>query len=249
MYGANSDAKLSLKVMVNRKENKFLYAEAADVLLSFLTLPLGRIVKIMKKHYGDEAPTFGSLTSLYDGLENLDNVHFWTEGIKSILLHPRSSSDAECKSLKLDISDSPQLEYFVCESHICRSRFQSVSVYYDNGGGDCMKCLYNNRLIREEANTDSQTISCVDGVFTGSGASFFITDDLKIVPMGGLLQIVSHLGITDMSEAERMNITFDFFEVNLDPIFFYCIFGVMFNLFILNFFMHDIRSWICSRHR
>ncbi|EYU34023.1 hypothetical protein MIMGU_mgv1a0195142mg, partial [Erythranthe guttata] len=71
---ANKDVSFSLKVMINKDKNKVLFAlidaDFADVLLSFLTLPLGKIVKVLAKHYGEEedrAPVVGSLTSLYNG--------------------------------------------------------------------------------------------------------------------------------------------------------------------------------------
>ncbi|KAK4401659.1 hypothetical protein Sango_0906600 [Sesamum angolense] len=47
----SEDVKFSLRVMMNKEENKVLYAEVgssfADVLLSFLTLPLGTIVRLL----------------------------------------------------------------------------------------------------------------------------------------------------------------------------------------------------------
>ncbi|KAL8531521.1 hypothetical protein ACS0TY_008206 [Phlomoides rotata] len=80
--------------MLNKEKTKVLFAEAgsdfADVLLSFLTFPLGRIVKVLEKHYGDKAPVLGSITSLYKGLANLDTLHFSTSAAKQMLLHPKS---------------------------------------------------------------------------------------------------------------------------------------------------------------
>ncbi|KAK6134779.1 hypothetical protein DH2020_031449 [Rehmannia glutinosa] len=74
------DVKFTLKVMINKQKSKVLFAEAGsdfvDVLLSFLTLPLGRIVMVLNDHYGDKTPAIGSLTTLYKGLSNLDDVHF-----------------------------------------------------------------------------------------------------------------------------------------------------------------------------
>ncbi|KAH6780500.1 hypothetical protein C2S52_011737 [Perilla frutescens var. hirtella] len=208
----------SLKVMVNKQKTKVLFAEAdsnfADVLLSFLTLPLGRIVRILKKHYGDEAPAFGSLSSLYSSLANLDSVHFWSEGAKSILLHPRSSSDAPCKRLKLDISDSPPFEDFVCENYKHSSHsFESVSMYYDNVASCiyCHRCPVKREVAKEE---DTQIDLSNDGAFTVSTASFMIADDLQILSNAkGLLQIVAPLGVTDIDKARHMNVTFGFAEV------------------------------------
>ncbi|KAL8478266.1 hypothetical protein ACS0TY_030240 [Phlomoides rotata] len=93
-----SDAKeveFSLKVFVNKEKTKVLFAEAehdfADVLLSFLWLPLGKIVKILEKHYGENAPTIGSLNTLYNGLTNPENVTLWTQYGKYALNNPESA--------------------------------------------------------------------------------------------------------------------------------------------------------------
>ncbi|KAH6780497.1 hypothetical protein C2S52_011734 [Perilla frutescens var. hirtella] len=201
---ANKDVKLLLKVTVNKQKRKVLFAEVdgsfADVLFSFLTLPLAAIVRILKKHYGDEAtPAFGKL---------------------------EYSSDAECKRLKLEISDSPPSEEFVCPNNNCssrrrRRRFEGMYGYGIHDSDTCIPCTQNRtkRLIekrlaeRLSSEPYTQTVAR-DGVFTiSTAASFLITDDLQIVSNTGLLQIVPVLGNTDMDKAETMNITFGKAEV------------------------------------
>ena len=225
MSDAKKDIKFSLKATVNKKKGKVLFAQVdsafADVLLSFLTLPLGTIVKTLKKHHEDVLQEFGSLTSLYTGLANLDSVHFWGgEGAKSILLHPKSSFDADRQRLKLDISDSPPLEYFDCPKK-CRSfaRFKSISMYYDKPEY-CRYCG-SSPMNREVAKNEVQTAPCDDGVFMKKTSSFLLTDDLYIMPNAGLLQIARVLGDIDMDEAETLNVTFELHEVGLNHIFAY----------------------------
>lgn len=138
------------------------------------------------------------------------------ECAKSILLHPPSSFDAERQKLKLDISDSPPLEYFDCPKKCCSyARFQSKSVCLD----DPRYCIYcsSGPLKREVAKNET----CDDGVFVKKTSSFLITDDLHIVPNVGLSQIASVLGDIDMDEAETLNVTFELHEVSLNPIFVY----------------------------
>ncbi|XP_057792668.1 uncharacterized protein LOC131009378 [Salvia miltiorrhiza] len=210
-----SDAKeveFSLKVMINKEKTKVLFAEVdshfADILLSFLTLPLGRIMKILEKHYGDEAPTIGSLNTLYHSLANLDNAYFWTDGAKQTFLNPASSFEAEYERLKLDITDYQPARYFVCTyGH----RFRSVSMYYDSIK-KCTKC-HRDVFGEEVAEKGPQTASR-DGVFTIHTTSFIISDDLQILPNEtGILGIFSILGISDMDKAEPINVTFGFSEI------------------------------------
>ncbi|KAG8368390.1 hypothetical protein BUALT_Bualt15G0040500 [Buddleja alternifolia] len=107
---ASEEVKFSLKVVINKEQNKVLFAEAdsnfADVLISFMTLPLGTIVRLLVNHFGDEAPTIGSLNTLYQGLSNLESSHFWTDTGKQILLNARNSLAFLCQKLKLNLDDN-----------------------------------------------------------------------------------------------------------------------------------------------
>lgn len=93
---SSSTPKLSMNVLINKPKSKVLFAEASsdvvDVLLSFLTLSLGKIMRILEKHYGNEAPVVGSLTTLRRGVGNLDSTSFCVGGAKQMFLNPRSSS-------------------------------------------------------------------------------------------------------------------------------------------------------------
>ena len=149
----SKNAEFSLKVMINKEKTKVLFVEASshftDILLSFLTLPLGRIIKVLHKHYGDETATVGSLNSLYRSLANLDSPHFVTEGAKQNLHNPTSSFEDGIKQLKLDITDSPPNEYYKCTYSNCCYRFRRVSMCYDNVER-CKKCGDANDIIIEQ---------------------------------------------------------------------------------------------------
>lgn len=112
-----SDAKeveFSLKVFINKEKTKVLFAEAdndfADVLLSFLTLSLGKIVKILEKHYGNNAPSVGSLTSLMKGLANPDMVKLWKCLGMQVLDNPKTSF-SENSSLKVSLDYTEPTTY------------------------------------------------------------------------------------------------------------------------------------------
>ncbi|XP_042008755.1 uncharacterized protein LOC121757288 isoform X2 [Salvia splendens] len=104
------ELKLHIKVVVNKQRTKVLFAEAGsdftDVLLSFLLLPLGTILKVLEKQNVGDAPAIGSLSTLYRGLVNLDIGHFQTEVAKQKLLAPASCYDAELRKLRLNVSNA-----------------------------------------------------------------------------------------------------------------------------------------------
>ncbi|KAG6419575.1 hypothetical protein SASPL_121797 [Salvia splendens] len=217
--GDGKEAEFSLKVMINKEKTKVLFAQVdshfADFLLSFLTLPLGRIIKALNKHYGDdEAPTVGSLSSLYHSLVNLDSSHFWTEGAKQTLLNPRSSIEDEYKRLKLDIADFQPPKTLYCTEHTWLNRIQSVSVYYDSINRFHTCGCGHTRIGKEDKEKTGCKAASGDGVFTINTASFVISDDLHILPVeAGLLGIILNLGITGADKAEAINVTFGFSEI------------------------------------
>ncbi|XP_057793386.1 uncharacterized protein LOC131010008 [Salvia miltiorrhiza] len=215
-------ATFSLRVMINKERTKVLFADSdshfADILLSFLSLPLGRIVKVLEKHYGDELPTIGSLSSLYRSLVNLDSSYFWTNGAKQTLLNPASSSEAEYQRLKLDITDFQPAEYFKCSKypyyHSQSYGFRSVSIYYDDVIM-CKLCMHDS-MIKEVVKKGSEAAASREGVFTMNTSSFIISDDLHIFPSEtGLLEIISFLGITDMDNAKQIKVDLGFNEASL----------------------------------
>ncbi|XP_042067495.1 uncharacterized protein LOC121810840 [Salvia splendens] len=153
--------KLSLNVFIDKLKTKVLFAEAnsdfINVLLSFITLPLGKIVTILQNHNGsDEAASIGSLTNLYKGLSDLDTAYFSTPGAKEMLLNPRSSFRAEWRKLAVDVTGAEPLQYYCCEDGNCsRNAFDNISVYSDIATCECGRSL--NRGVRiEEGRGDDQ---------------------------------------------------------------------------------------------
>ncbi|XP_076890946.1 uncharacterized protein LOC143542183 [Bidens hawaiensis] len=97
-----------LKVFVDKKKKKVIFAEAeqdfVEILFSFLTLPLGTIARLSSKHEGTKDIKVGSLDSLYESVENLDNKHFSNEHCKFALVNPNSSLLSLCQKLKVNIN-------------------------------------------------------------------------------------------------------------------------------------------------
>ncbi|KAL3635474.1 hypothetical protein CASFOL_020021 [Castilleja foliolosa] len=208
----SSNAKFSFKVLINKQKTKVLFAEAnndfVDVLISFLTLPLGRIVQVLEKHCGDKPPVIGSLTTLYKGLVNLDCSHFWTDVYKQMLINPITSFSDECHKLKVDINETQPDRYFACEDFSCdNSKMFNISMYHG------YTCNCGKSLTREIRMRDVND----GGAFIVDGAaSFIISDELLICPNEAgcsVIQILSKLGIADTDLGEIVNVTFGFNEV------------------------------------
>ncbi|KAL8031338.1 hypothetical protein ABFX02_13G017700 [Erythranthe guttata] len=217
MSGTNGDVEFTLKVMINKQKTKVLFAEIdsdfADVLISFLTMPLGTVIRVLRNHYGEDEETrvnIGSLTTLYDGLSNLDIDHFETEAAKKLLLNPRGSFEAERLRLKIDMIRRPAaISYFSCQEWNCEYRRskQSMANYF-MATCRCGKSLIRKVCLLEESEVAGE-------VFATKKTTFVISDDLRMVPSvaGSVMRTLANLGITDTRGAELRTVTFGFNEI------------------------------------
>ncbi|MED6194444.1 hypothetical protein PIB30_028603 [Stylosanthes scabra] len=153
---------VQLKLMVNKEKNKVVFAEAGkdfvDVLFSFLTLPLGTLARLAAKEEKDLQPVkFGSISSLYSSVANLDEREYLTKKTcKEMLLQPRNSMEAYLKKMKLNIDDTNPTTYYLCKN------FKSSS--------------HHKKPFAPPCSADAS-----DG-FVKSGVVYLISDQLKVAP-------------------------------------------------------------------
>lgn len=91
-------------------------------MLSFLTLLLARIVKLLENHYADNTPVFGSMTCTK--AYRISMMHISRHLL--MLLDSRSSFDSDSRKLKLDISKSPRTSFFAYNN-----RADNICMYYN----------------------------------------------------------------------------------------------------------------------
>ncbi|XP_074566363.1 uncharacterized protein LOC141822969 [Curcuma longa] len=109
---------MEINLLIDAKKERVILAESnsdfIDVLFSFLTLPLGTIVRILEKQ-----SFLGCMDRLYESVQKLDIDYFSTEACKTMLLAPRSLSDLRCEDLKLRPNDSYPRSIYICETPDC----------------------------------------------------------------------------------------------------------------------------------
>ncbi|KAK4268658.1 hypothetical protein QN277_025278 [Acacia crassicarpa] len=73
---SNSTATITVRMVVDTEENRGLYGEAGkdfvDVLLSFLTLPLGTFARLVDKDSNMKPLRLGCTSSFYQSLANVE---------------------------------------------------------------------------------------------------------------------------------------------------------------------------------
>ncbi|CDY10482.1 BnaCnng03830D [Brassica napus] len=192
----SEEPKFTLRLIVDEEKNKVVLAEACrdfiDVLFSLMTLPMGTIAGLLKKHKKSE---IGCLSNLYQSVADMSIDNFMTGACKQMLLNPRSVKEAYCKRLKLNLNPTDDhLKYFKCPS------FSSCNMCSDFSGSDCAcgRLMIDEIELTEE---EDEIQNDVDGVFVSGRSSFIITDDLKVsVDSTGLvLKTLNSLGCSDVS--------------------------------------------------
>lgn len=194
---------VSLKVLVGKKNNKVLFAEAkkdfVDVLLSFLTLPLGTIARLVAKESNIKPVKVGSLSTLYESLSHLEEVHFRTKTCKEMLLQPRNSMESYCRQMKLNIDDTEPTQYFICDKWECsrKKNGSRLSIFRNQRChcGDLLKMVI----------TPENNISKEEG-FVKKNATFIVFDDLYITPNvfgASVKNLFKKNGIDDMEDVKE----------------------------------------------
>ncbi|PWA84921.1 hypothetical protein CTI12_AA049010 [Artemisia annua] len=206
-----NEPKISIKVIVDKEKNRVLYAEAdytfVDILFSFMTLPMGAIVRLLGEQADKKFEALGSLNNLYYSLVDLPECYFITEECRLMLLNPRSPSYDRSTELKLKTDDTAPTKYFVCKDYTCTF---SLFKFSTCNTSRCSKCgKFMDQEIHFKNITHSADADCVGcGVFVSDITTFIVTDDLRVMPHtpGCCIQSLIDLGVTDTSHLEERTV-------------------------------------------
>ncbi|RWR83870.1 hypothetical protein CKAN_01264500 [Cinnamomum micranthum f. kanehirae] len=188
---------MSLTLLVDEKRKRVIYAESGkdfvETLLSFLTLPLGTVIKLSGKQ-----SKMGSFTMLYQSLEDFDLEFLSTESCKEMLLNPKSSAVELYENLHpmFDLGATKPTQYYVCSSW--KHGFEGhTGSTVENARCHCGKTM-NCRIYEEKGVVDAVG---GDGVFLKGNMRFMIRDDLQVSVVSSCtcFALLRELGISDAS--------------------------------------------------
>lgn len=147
MATSSSKPNITLKLLIDSKGQRVLFAEAgkdfADFLFTLLSLPLGTIIRLLSTNIG----MVGSIGKLYESFENLSYTYIQPNVDKDTLLDPKSPIIGGSSTLfSLTNNASMSKRIFICSvferQTNCSSRHAS-----DDTGATCPNC---NRQISFE---------------------------------------------------------------------------------------------------
>ncbi|PNX59246.1 hypothetical protein L195_g051320 [Trifolium pratense] len=196
--------RVPLTVFVDKERNKVLYAEAGkdfvDALFSFLTLPLGTIARLVAKDSNIEAVRFGSISSLYQSVSDLDEEeHLCNQTCKEMLLKPRSSMESSYRDMKLKIDDTEQIKCFVCDDNeTCIKKNGRYLSFFTN-----QKCICGKLMNKERLSDDFLINGFVKAV------TFIVSNDLHVMPydVGAYLNLLRNLGVNNTDAIDEQIVT------------------------------------------
>ncbi|CAL5420231.1 unnamed protein product [Camellia sinensis] len=199
---SNQTAEVSLRILIDEENNRVVCAEAGndfvDILFSFLTLPIGTIVRLICNQQAD----LGCINNLYGSIENLSTTSLWTDACKDMLLHPRSPLEPFCRGLKVNVNDTKPPKYFVC-SEVCIQRHRSgfLSNYVNARCSRCLELMSTEiSVVGSEFSADSME-KYTDGIFVKRSTAYIVSDNLQVMVSrpGALVELLGNVGIKDVN--------------------------------------------------
>ncbi|KAF6991350.1 hypothetical protein CFC21_008443 [Triticum aestivum] len=199
---------VAVKLFIDKGKKTVLFAESdkdfVDILFSFLTLPLGTIVRLFNKQ-----SQIGCLDELYRSVEGLSEDHFQTRDCRAMLLRPANAAAVHCGRLKVKVDDADQTAIYVCNN--CSAGYFSP---VRDVSCKCGRIMYGIKRLPDNSAAGTGD-STVDGIFSRGGSKFIVTDDLQVAPSSTTLMfsLIDRLGLQ-----EQLNIKEEVLQLNSNKI-------------------------------
>ncbi|XP_020261382.1 uncharacterized protein LOC109837511 [Asparagus officinalis] len=188
---------VTLKLVVDTKRNRVVFAESeeefVDILFSFLTLPMGTIIRLLNKE-----SSVGCMDKLYKSVENLDPKYLETKACKTMLLQPRSEAEIPCEDLVVNADDLMPRRHYTCPTFGC---FIKNKLYSSFRGSPCL-C---GKATDQCGLWDKVENNAKNSVFLKEAATYVITDDLHVTRATTIttVSLLQKLGIEDADVLEE----------------------------------------------
>lgn len=166
------DTKLSLKLLVDKKANKVLFAEAGkdfvDFLFTLLSLPVGTVIRLITN-----ATMVGCIGNLYWSIENLDQTYMQPNQNTDLLLKPHVPNHVA------NVPDTNQAER---KLYMCVKQCRCTTDCNDTICATCRNPMcYEVKFAGENNSTADSTSE--GGYMKGLVVTYMVTDDLSVSPM------------------------------------------------------------------
>ncbi|KAL9679792.1 hypothetical protein QQ045_017661 [Rhodiola kirilowii] len=206
MEKTDNSTKIKLKLFVDNKSSKVLFAEAdkefVDFLFSILALPLVTVTRLLNQKHG--VP--GSLGALYKSIESLSDSYIQPNLCKEAVM---------CPKVTLPMADSyvPLLSEGIAYRHEvwyrCNCRSSKLTDTPRTVCSNC-KCYMNAKV------TSSSGPAEIGGYVMGM-VKYMVMDDLAFIPMStdSIISLLNTFNITNVGVLEEKIVILGMDEVVL----------------------------------
>ncbi|XP_038679807.1 uncharacterized protein LOC119980967 [Tripterygium wilfordii] len=205
----DDDLNLSMKLLIDPKGRRVLFAEAGkdvvDFLFSILSLPLGAIGTLQNpKALGH------SIGNLYQSIEDLRDLHMIpNKNIDSLVERVRftypTSTNSPPVLLFTDKSPPTKKSYYKCAAN---SGYRSCGTYVTLDPK--YRCPCCSMTMSSPLTLVGSSSSCsIEGGFVKGGVTYVITDDLLVKPMSTVssITLISSLNLKDVGSLEEKTVS------------------------------------------
>ncbi|PWA61250.1 hypothetical protein CTI12_AA376630 [Artemisia annua] len=201
-----TNSKMSLKLLVNKRDRKVVFAEAnkdfVDFLFYILTLPIGAITKLLAKE-----PLSGCLGDLYQSIENLNDVYILQNKTKETILNPKSSTYVFDQDLLLIPKELPPTERKI---YRCLSRCKYITSEQKTVCPNC-RCLMSDEVTYVTTEAAKMAAKAAEEVgFVKGVVTYMVMDDLAVKPMSTIstIALLNKLSIKDVCDLAEKEVHF-----------------------------------------
>ncbi|KAI8539918.1 hypothetical protein RHMOL_Rhmol09G0220300 [Rhododendron molle] len=199
---SSSKEVITLKLLVDTKSNRVLFAEAGknfvDFLFTLLSFPVGTVVRLLTAK-----SMVGCLGNLYDSVENLSDTYMQPSQSKEDLLKPKVVVRSTETSLLLTDDDSPA----PAVNKMCKL------LYVTNDPKvicpACKKCTMTTEVTFVPSKVANTSLSGEGGYVKGV-VTYMVMDDLVVMPMSTVfgIALLSKFNVTNVASVEEKVVTF-----------------------------------------
>ncbi|KAJ6311670.1 hypothetical protein OIU77_013430 [Salix suchowensis] len=182
-----STSKMSLKLLIDSKHSKVVFAEAGkdfvDFLLNLLALPLGTVIQLLTK-----SAMTGCVANLYESLEKLDESYLQPNQNKDSLLKPTVAAQVTDSNFLLPATNrKPEdQKLYYCSRHpgsVSNTQNTVCSQCRSQGYGSTSNFSQEVKFNVTSDSTSTDTPPSDQGGYVKGLVTYTVTDDLSVSPM------------------------------------------------------------------
>ncbi|KAI8539933.1 hypothetical protein RHMOL_Rhmol09G0221300 [Rhododendron molle] len=210
---ASSSKEVTLKLLIDTKKNRVLFAEAGkdfvDFLFTLLSLPVGAVVRLLNANR-----MVGCLGNLYESVENLSDTNMQPNQSKEVLLKPKPAVCSTEASLLLTGDDAPApavKKVYKCAKLPSKLTADCHRYFTYDPEAICPSCFYAmSTEITFVPPKVANTGLSGEGGYVKDVVTYMVMDNLVVMPMSTIsgIALLSKFNVTNVASLEEKVVSF-----------------------------------------